>query len=182
MVQVMRPRQRPVVGLLLMLCLSACVADNKPVPLELRSAPFAQLRDVELGMSSDDLQRYHTLRPAGTDRYIENVAGYDVYYDFEDGRLNAVSVPEVGVAEAGMVRFFTYQEQSQRSLGVEPVCRFVTASGGMIAQFALERTVYEISHLPTSQSRSSVIRSLRREPSAEWTNGGAQVCKRAGPA
>lgn len=170
------------VAMILTLGLCACATDNRPVPLELRSTPFVQLRDVELGMSRKDLQRYHTLRPVGGERFLENVAGYDVYYDFADDELIAVSVPEVGVKEAGIVRFFEYQQQSHRSLGVEPVCRFVTQSGAMIAQFPLERTVFEISHLPTSESRSSVVRSLRREPSTEWASGGAQVCKRAGPA
>lgn len=157
---------------------SAGCSRETPIPTQLHTPPFNMLRGVELGMKAADLSASRSVAGAPDQRYAEDVAGYNVVYEFDESeRLQAVGVSQSDQnTDAALLRYTRSVLEATRMLGVTPACRYHEPSNAMITLYQLRDAFYEISY--TQRSGPAVSRSYRQEPSPIWALGEPQRCVR----
>ena len=164
----------------LLLLLTACQQKPTPKPMVLHTPPFSQLQDVQLGMSLDALAHARRIGLVNGSHYREQTRGFDVEYTMKDNQLDAVSTEQANLnATAGLIQFKEFQQQAFRSLGVQPVCAYLARRRELIAQYPLQREVYEITFQMGDPDQASLLsRSFRRNASPDWQIATRQACVR----
>lgn len=135
-------------SLVLLLVIAGCGDETVPLPREMTSLPFGRMHDVRLNMKRTELEKQHRLT-AKENYWLENLDGYPVEYDFNDGRLQSVLTRQEDPTEGlSQMRYRQLVLEAFRQTGVQPVCSIDPATSRVAARFALKDAVYVVVHDP----------------------------------